>query len=85
MIRTVMLAMQSFATGLPTDSEFLDQDRLRETGKVRLDLGWQEKLAEAAARNIGGTMKRFWFDGNAGGYFADIEINGSTACPGGAS
>lgn len=42
-------------------------------GCARLSDDCVQGLAESAAKNLGGELDRWWFDNNAGGYFADID------------
>ncbi len=42
-------------------------------GAARLSDGFVQGMADQMAKNLGGKLVRWWFDNNAGGYFADIE------------
>lgn len=47
-------------------------------GSYRLTDAFVDGLAAGAATNLKGKVTRVWFDNNAGGYFAEIEVR---ACP----
>jgi len=53
--------------------ELVDEDAWRERGELRLKDSWIQEVAYYAAKNLGGTVKRTYFDNNAGGYFAVIQ------------
>jgi hypothetical protein len=69
MTTTIMLCSTGFIysaydAGIP--------DAIWVKGSLRLKESTIKKFAESAAKNLGGKLERWWFDRNAGGYFADL-------------
>jgi len=69
MLHTIMLADKSLVYSM-TDSEFVTTEK----GCYVLRDEFVKSLAESAAKLLKGTLVRTWYDNNAGGYFAEIEV-----------
>ena len=73
--KTVMLMTHSAVSLLHTYGDAsVDMEAWDKKGLLRLKESFVQELAEAAARNVGGTLIKHWFNEDAGGYFAEIDV-----------
>jgi len=68
---TMMLIDKSAMYSL--DANFPDLTKW-EKGCLRLEDGFVQGVADTAAKNLGGTVTKVWYDNDAGGYFVDISL-----------
>ncbi len=71
---TLMVALKSLAYCAFHDPEIVDQEAWSKQGEVRLLGSFVQGLAEKQAEAANAKLLKVWFDNNAGGYFADVEV-----------